>query len=91
MNTQDHMKDKNVNENIKDVKVSLSDEDRIKMLQRVVCICKGINLGRVLKGMEGCETVADVHRKVGTGSGGCRGERCTPRIKILLAKRENLR
>lgn len=69
----------------------MSEEERIKMLQRIVCICKGINLGRVLKGLEGCETVADVHRKVGTGSGGCRGERCSPRIKTLLAKREKLR
>lgn len=61
-------------------------EDRIKMLAKVVCICKGINLGRVLKGMEGCETVQDVNRKVGTGSGGCAGERCGPRIKLLLAR-----
>ena len=61
-------------------------EERVKMLARVVCICKGINLGRVLKGLEGCETVADVNRKVGTGSGGCQGERCGPRIKLLLAK-----
>ena len=61
-------------------------EDRIKMLAKVVCICKGINLGRVLKGMEGCETVNDVNRKVGTGSGGCAGERCGPRIKMLLKR-----
>lgn len=69
----------------------LSDEDRAKMLVRVVCICKGINLGRVLKGMEGCQSVLDVHRKVGTGSGGCRGERCSPRIKILLKKKGQLK
>lgn len=61
-------------------------EERIKLMQKVVCICKGINLGRVLKGLEGCETVADVNRKVGTGSGGCQGERCGPRIKMLLRK-----
>lgn len=61
-------------------------EERIKIMQKVVCICKGINLGRVLKGMEGCETVAEVNRKVGTGSGGCQGERCGPRIKLLLRK-----
>ncbi len=61
-------------------------EERIRALQKVVCICKGINLGRVLKGMEGCDTVADVNRKVGTGSGGCQGERCGPRIKLLLKK-----
>ena len=53
----------------------------------IVCICKGINLGKVIKGMEGCETVLDVNRKVGTGTGGCKGERCGPRIKILLNKK----
>lgn len=61
-------------------------EERIRQMAKVVCICKGINLGRVLKGLEGSETVADVNRKVGTGSGGCQGERCGPRIKLLLKK-----
>lgn len=61
-------------------------EERIRQLAKVVCICKGINLGRVLKGLDGSETVADVNRKVGTGSGGCQGERCGPRIKLLLKK-----
>lgn len=57
-----------------------------RQLSMVVCICKGINLGRVLKGLEGSETVADVNKRVGTGSGGCAGQRCGPRIKILLKK-----
>jgi NAD(P)H-nitrite reductase large subunit len=61
-------------------------EERAKQMARVVCICKGINLGRVLKGIEGCETVADVNRAVGTGTGGCQGQRCGPRIKMLLEK-----
>ena len=61
-------------------------EARAKQMARVVCICKGINLGRVLKGIEGCETVADVNRVVGTGTGGCQGQRCGPRIKMLLEK-----
>ncbi|NRA44205.1 MAG: (2Fe-2S)-binding protein [Oligoflexales bacterium] len=58
----------------------------IKQLSQVVCICKGINLGKVLKGLPGSETVDDVNRKVGTGTGGCCGERCGPKIKALLAK-----
>ena len=62
-------------------------EELVKQLIQVVCICKGINLGRVLKGLEGCETVQDVNRKTGCGSGGCKGERCGPRIKILLNKK----
>ena len=61
-------------------------EERARQLAKVVCICKGINLGRVLKGLEGCETVVDVNRKVGTGTGGCQGQRCGPRIKLLLDK-----
>ena len=59
---------------------------RIKMMNKVVCICKGIPLSKVLPGLRDSETVADVNRKVGTGSGGCRGERCGPRIKALLKK-----
>jgi bacterioferritin-associated ferredoxin len=64
------------------------NEERARLLARVVCICKGINLGRVLKALDGCETVADVNRKAGTGSGGCQGERCGPRIKLLLKKKK---
>ncbi len=60
--------------------------EKTKQLLRVVCICKGIPLGKVLDGLKGCETVHDVNKKVGTGSGGCQGERCGPRIKILLKK-----
>jgi NAD(P)H-nitrite reductase large subunit len=55
-----------------------------KQRVKVVCICNGINLGQVLKGLPGSETVDDVNRKCGTGSGGCKGERCGPRIKLLL-------
>ena len=47
-------------------------EERIRQMAKVVCICKGINLGRVLSGIDGCETVQDVNRKVGTGTGGFR-------------------
>ena len=61
-------------------------EARARMMARVVCICKGITLGRVLKALDGAETVADVNRRAGTGSGGCSGERCGPRIRVLLRK-----
>ena len=63
-------------------------EQLIKQLNQVICICKGINLARVLRGLDGSETVADVNQKVGTGSGGCQGERCRPKIKILLEKKK---
>lgn len=65
--------------------------EQARILAQVVCICKGINLGRVLKSLDGCETVADVNRKAGTGTGGCAGERCGPRIKILLRKKKEAR
>lgn len=64
----------------------LTAEERTKKLLTVICICKGINLGRVLKGIDGCQTVEDVNRKTGCGSGGCKGQRCGPRVKILLKK-----
>lgn len=60
--------------------------ERAKQMTRVVCICKGIPLGKVLEALPDCETVADVNQKIGSGSGGCKGERCGPRIKILLKK-----
>lgn len=81
MSDEDQIKDQ-ANDNGLDA----AKEERIKMMAKVVCICKGINLGRVMKGIEGCETVADVNRKVGTGSGGCAGERCGPRIALILKK-----
>ena len=64
-------------------------EDKARQLSRVVCICKGINLKSVLSHIDGCSTVAEVNQCAGTGSGGCKGERCGPRIKILLSKMKN--
>jgi len=66
-------------------------EEQIKQLAMVVCICKGINLGRVLRAMDGCTTVAEVNVRAGTGSGGCKGERCGPRIKLLLQKYKKIK
>jgi len=66
--------------------IDAAKEERIRMMAKVVCICKGITLGRIMKGIEGCETVADVNRKIGTGSGGCSGERCGPRLVLILKK-----
>lgn len=67
-------------------KKGLTKEEKIRQLSRVVCICKGINLKRVLAVLDQCETIADVNRMAGTGSGGCQGQRCGPRIDILLKK-----
>lgn len=66
--------------------MSNQQNNRSAILARVVCICKGINLGKVLPALTDSNTVEDVNRKVGTGCGGCQGERCGPRIKTLLRK-----
>ena len=63
---------------------------RILKLQRVVCICKGIPLRKVLPAVQRSRTIAEVNRRAGTGQGGCQGRRCGPRIKILLAKTQQL-
>lgn len=64
--------------------------ERIKRLAKVVCICKGIPLGKVLPAIKACDNVADVNRMAGTGTGGCKGQRCGPRIKMLLRKKHEL-
>lgn len=76
------------NPNAVEPSLNAKNEERIRMLAKVVCICKGINLGRVLKALDGADTVAEVNRRAGTGSGGCQGERCGPRIKVLLKKKQ---
>jgi len=65
---------------------NLEKERLIKQRLRVVCICKGIPLGKILKALQTSDTVEEVNKKTGCGSGGCSGERCGPRIKILLRK-----
>ena len=64
----------------------LSKEQKAKQMNRVVCICKGITLGKILDALKTSQTVAEVNSKTGCGSGGCKGERCGPRIKALLDK-----
>lgn len=59
-----------------------------KKFLQIVCICKGINLRRVLKGVMSCNSISEVNRLTGTGSGGCQGQRCGPRIRILLEKKK---
>jgi len=59
-----------------------------RQLAQRVCICKGISLGKVLQGLEGCETVEEVNRKTGCGTGGCEGQRCGPKIRALLHQKK---
>jgi bacterioferritin-associated ferredoxin len=52
---------------------------------RVVCICKGIKMGRICDAIvKGCTTVKEVNRATGSGSGDCKATRCTPVILEVL-------
>jgi bacterioferritin-associated ferredoxin len=52
---------------------------------KVVCICKGIKKRVFWKALDdGAQTKEEVNRQTGSGSGGCQGRRCGPRILDLL-------
>ena len=61
--------------------------DEIKANLRVICICKGIKQARICEAIlqKKCESVDDVNRATGSGSGGCNGTRCKPVIEAILA------
>lgn len=55
-----------------------------------VCLCKGIPRSTIKKAiLEGADTLEEVQRKTGAGSGGCGGKRCTPKIIELLEQHKN--
>lgn len=68
----------------------MSDEkkltlEEIKAKVRVVCICKGVKMGRMCAAIQqGAHTVAEVHKATNSGDGGCGATRCTPVIEQLL-------
>jgi bacterioferritin-associated ferredoxin len=52
---------------------------------KVVCICKGIKKRIFWKALDdGAQTKDEVNRVTGSGSGGCQGRRCGPRILEML-------
>ena len=52
---------------------------------KVVCICKGIRKSVFWKVLDkGACTKEEVNRLTGSGSGGCQGRRCGPRIIDML-------
>lgn len=54
-----------------------------------VCLCKAIPRSTIKKAIrEGARTVEDVNSKVGSGSGGCGGRRCSVKIQELLEQYE---
>ena len=52
---------------------------------KVVCICKGIKKSVFWKVLDaGVRTKEEVNHLTGSGSGGCQGRRCGPRITAML-------
>lgn len=54
---------------------------------KVVCICKGIKQRVFWKALDsGLRTKDEINRFTGSGSGGCQGRRCGPRIAEMLQR-----
>lgn len=52
-----------------------------------VCLCKAIPRSTIKRAIQnGAKTVEDIQRATGAGSGGCRGQRCTPKIQQILTQ-----
>lgn len=50
-----------------------------------VCICKAISRATIKKAIkDGAKTVDEVNKATGSGSGGCKGNRCGCKIEELL-------
>lgn len=77
-------------ENNKQDEKRKKQQERMLKLNRVVCICKGIPLKKVLPAIKKCETIEEVNNMAGTGQGGCQGRRCGPRIGVLLKKKQRI-
>jgi bacterioferritin-associated ferredoxin len=52
---------------------------------KVICICKGIKQRVFWQALDaGMRTKEDINDFTGSGSGGCQGRRCGPRIVEML-------
>lgn len=50
-----------------------------------VCLCKAIPKSTIKKAIQnGATTVEEIQKVTGAGSGGCRGNGCTPVIEEIL-------
>ena len=50
-----------------------------------VCLCKAISRATIKKAVQnGATTLEEVQKVTGAGTGGCKGNRCTPKIEELL-------
>ena len=67
---------------------------RQKVLDKItkVCTCKGISRAAVKKAIaDGAQTIDDVKKAVGAGSGSCHGRNCLPKIQTLLDEAKSKR
>lgn len=71
----------------------VSDEEKKKMVldkMTKVCICKAIPRSKIKEAIKsGATTVEEVNKIVGSGSGGCKGRRCGPKIEELINMYKN--
>lgn len=52
---------------------------------KTICICKGIRKKVFLRQIDqGATTLQQLQQETGAGSGGCGGQRCTPKLKQIL-------
>lgn len=60
-------------------------DEQLKDKLTKVCICKGISRKTIKEAIQnGALTLEAVQKATGAGSGGCKGNRCTPKIEELL-------
>jgi NAD(P)H-nitrite reductase large subunit len=52
-----------------------------------VCLCKAIPRSTIKRAIQnGARTVEDIQKVTGAGTGGCKGQRCTPKIQQILTQ-----
>lgn len=64
----------------------MEDNEIIENL-KVICSCKGIKKGTIMKAIkDGSTTVQEVWNATNTGNGSCKGTRCGLKIQAILDK-----
>lgn len=59
----------------------------IEIMDKLIktCLCKAVPRSTIKKAIQnGARTVEAVQKATGAGTGGCNGQRCTPKIEELL-------
>jgi len=53
-----------------------------------VCLCKSIPRSTIKKAIKnGARTLENIQKATGAGPGGCKGNRCTPKIEEILKQK----